>query len=674
MIQMPPVSDEARRLAMVRSLGLAGAAPDTSLTALAALAANVSGAQIGLVCLIDADTVWLVGREGFDRARIGRWDSLCQHLLARPGEALWVPDARLDVRTRDSRYVTGDPGVRFYAGAPLAVNDCVVGSLCVLDRAPRDHDAAMAATLKRVAGACEAELTERHRTSAMRQALAASADALIDCDDDGRVVAWSDGARTLFGFSHEEALGAEITMIIPPEHRERHREGLRRWRASGAARLGRRLELPALRRDGSALDIELWMSVSHEAGRPRLHANIRDISQRRAQERELAAAKGRAEAASQAKSAFLATMSHELRTPLNGVTAGAGLLAASRLDVAQQELVDIVATSAGQLERLIGDILDIARSDAGELKLDPAPVELGRLVDEVIALARLKADEKGLRLELRMPAHARVAVVADAARLKQVLGNLLSNALKFTAQGRVALTVTRRDDLFQMEVQDTGIGFGPEVRETIFERFQQADSTITRRFGGTGLGLAICRDLVQAMGGTITCESRPGTGSVFRIEAPLPPVDVAGAAPQTPPAPDPVSGLRILVVDDNATNRQVAGLILEASSMSVAFAEDGQEALARLAAERFDLILMDMMMPVMDGLEATRRLRTGAAGPAARDTPVIMLTANTLPEHIATAMAAGADLHLAKPITPGGLLGAVGALSMTARPTVAQAV
>ena len=659
-------SEERRRIAMLQSLGLEGDVADQSLEALAALAADIAGTETALVCLIESNRIRIAGSVGFEGVRIDRWEEFSNSALLEPNEILWVPDARADVRFANSRYVVGKPRVRFYAHVPLCVNGCMVGALCVLDPNARPFDGALVSRLRLVGKACAAELAERHRTGALRQALAASADALVDCNADGLVVSWSEGAERLFGFTPEEAVGAEITMIIPEEHREAHRQGMRRWRESGAARLGRRLELPARRHDGSDLDIELWMSVSHDNGEPRIHGNIRDISERRAQTRALAEAVERAEDASQAKTAFLANMSHELRTPLNGVTACAGLLSSSSLTTEQARLVDIISEAGDQLGRLIADILDLARIESGELKLRPSPTDFALLVEGVVELSRLKADEKGIALRLELGLEARDSVLVDALRMKQVLGNLLSNAIKFTEDGEVVLRVTRSGSTFRLEVQDTGIGFGPEVRNVIFDRFQQADPTITRRFGGTGLGLSICRDLVEAMGGALDCRSTPGQGSIFWIDIDLPPVAAPNSAHATEEAEAVVSGTRVLVVDDNATNRQVVGIILETAQIDTAFAENGREALAILSKARFDLILMDMMMPEMDGIEATRRLRAGEAGDHARQTPVIMLTANTLPEHVAQTLAAGADGHLAKPITPVSLLNAV-ALSLSSR-------
>jgi PAS domain S-box-containing protein len=660
MIELPNSESERRRLAMLDSLAMVGGPQEPSLVELAALASDLAGASIGLVSLLDSERLWIIGSHGFSEPQICRWDSFCTHAITRPQEVLWIPDALMDARFASNRYVVGEPNVRFYAGAPLAVNGCVVGVLCVLDKEPRPFDPVVAARLSRIARAAAAELTQRHRANALRQSLVASADGLIECDAHGRIIDWSQGAADLFGHAVDDAIGANINMIVPEAHREGHDVGLARWRASGAARLGRRLELPAVRRDGSTLDVELWMSVSHVEGEARIHANVRDISERKAQARELSAAKADAEAANRAKTAFLANMSHELRTPLNGVSGCAVLLSAEALTGRQAELVEIIRSSSDQLETLIADILDLSRIEEGAVRLVKAPVSLREIVEGAAALCGLKAAEKGVGLGARIDADADHHVMADGGRLKQVLVNLMSNAVKFTDSGHVEIRLQRREDRFRFEVSDTGIGFCDVQRETIFSRFRQADDTITRRFGGTGLGLAIARDLVEAMGGQLDCQSTPGAGSTFWVDIDLPLCegDDAGAEGEDVE----VDGLRILVVDDNETNRRVVELILASAGVETLSAADGLEALTVLHDQRVDVVLMDMMMPVMDGIEATRELRKREQATGRPKTPVIMLTANTLPDHVAMGLAAGANAHLAKPVLPATLFAALGAV------------
>ena len=215
---------------MLRSLGLLPGQRDESLKALASLAANLAEAPIGMVCLLDSDCIFVVGAVGFEPSLIERETSFCSHVLLRPSAPLWIADARDDERFQTSPYVVGPPKVRFYAGVPLRVNGEVVGTLCVLGSEPRARDAGLLARLELVGRACETELAERHRTGAVRHALAASADALVDCDPEGLVTAWSAGAERLFGFTRNEAVGSDITLIIPKAHRANHRDGMRRWR------------------------------------------------------------------------------------------------------------------------------------------------------------------------------------------------------------------------------------------------------------------------------------------------------------------------------------------------------------------------------------------------------------------------------------------------------------
>lgn len=661
MINLPCSADEDHRLAMLATLERFESGRDVVLDELAALARDVSGADIALVSLVHSQEVRFAGSAGFDQPSICRWDSFCNHAIFRPSETLWVEDALADARFFANPFVAGPPHLRFYVGAPIRVNDCVVGTLCVLGPQPLPHDPDLERRLVTLARIAEGVLAERHRTNAMRRALEASGDALIDCDAHGRILTWSDGAETLFGYSRGEAIGRNIDLIVPPEFRDAHRAGMERWRVGGAARLGRRLELPAIRRSGEPLDIELWMSVSQTDAAPQIHANIRDISERKTQARELAVAKAHAEDANRAKTAFLANMSHELRTPLNGVIAAVDMLGHTPLTDHQTELADIVRSSSHQLERLIADVLDLARIESGELNLKPEPVDLRDLIDGVVALCGLKAAEKGVVLSVDIAADADQRVLADPVRLKQVLTNLLSNAVKFTDEGLISLGLSRTEaGRYRFEVRDTGVGFRLEQRDLIFGRFQQADDTVTRRFGGTGLGLAISRDLVAAMDGEMDCAATPGVGAVFWFEIPL------AAAPHAAPAASrdaaDLGSARVLIVDDNPTNRRVAELILHSAGVSTASAENGEIALEYLFSQPFDAVLMDMMMPVMDGVTAVRALRAREADLGLTPTPVAMLTANSLPEHVEACLAAGADRHLAKPITPAALLTAVAAM------------
>jgi signal transduction histidine kinase/ActR/RegA family two-component response regulator len=384
-----------------------------------------------------------------------------------------------------------------------------------------------------------------------------------------------------------------------------------------------------------------------------------DVTERREAGLALKAALADAENANRAKSEFLANMSHEIRTPLNGIVAGADMLGRRDLDARARELVDIIASSSATLERLLSDILDVARMEAGRITIETTDFDLGELIRTTAALARLQADEKGVAMRMAVAPEVDRAYRGDPYRIRQVLLNLLSNAVKFTEKGSVTLSAgPAPDGGVRLSVRDTGIGFKPEMKEQLFGRFHQADGSITRRFGGTGLGMTISRQLTELMGGALDAEGREGEGATFWFDLPLPPAQGQVEAEAGPDIEAPDRPLRILLADDHPTNRKVVELMLEGLA-EVVSVEDGAQAVQALSEGGYDVVLMDMQMPVMDGLEATRRIRDGQGGAVSAAVPVIMLTANALPEHVAASRAAGADRHLEKPVTLATLLEAL---------------
>ena len=406
-------------------------------------------------------------------------------------------------------------------------------------------------------------------------------------------------------------------------------------------------------------------AVRDENGRIlRVIGVMRNIDTQKRAELELTKAKDEAEAANKAKSEFLANMSHEIRTPLNGVMGIAGALAKTPLVGQQAEMVQLIETSAQTLEALLTDILDLARIEAGRLEIRPEPFDMVTSVNACAALFQASAAAKDLALKVEIDAYAQGAFDGDAPRIRQILSNLLGNAVKFTGQGEVKLAVkARRDETtthLEFEVSDTGIGFDEETRARLFGRFQQADGSITRQYGGTGLGLAISRSLAEAMGGDLSAESVPGKGSTFKLTLELPRrssgIEMWGEHHDDADQDADLEAMRVLLAEDHPTNRRVVELILGAAGVDLTSVENGAEAVDMAARSRFDLILMDMQMPVMDGLTAIRAIRRREGRTNASPTPIYTLTANAMPEHAQASAAAGADGHITKPITADGLL------------------
>jgi len=386
-----------------------------------------------------------------------------------------------------------------------------------------------------------------------------------------------------------------------------------------------------------------------------------DVTDQRETARILAEARDAAEAANRAKSQFLANMSHEIRTPLNGVLGIADVLVASGLSAKQQELVSVIKTSGDMLNALLSDILDVARVEAGMAELRPEPTSLSDLAQSVVALYAPQAEQKGLGIWLEMAAGAGARVSCDGMRLRQVLGNLVSNAVKFTDAGQAVIRLSRDGDKVTFQVRDTGVGFDEEVKAELLGAFHQADDSSTRRHGGAGLGLAICRDYVGLMGGTLDCASRPGEGSTFTFTLDMPVLqDDEDTGPHALATDTRGDGpFRVLVVDDNDINRQVLGLILDSAGIEHAEVVNGAEAVDAAKTGNFDAILMDIQMPVMDGLEATRLIREWEADAGRRRMPILIVSANGLQEHVDAGKAAGADGHLNKPVSVPQLLGAL---------------
>jgi two-component system, sensor histidine kinase len=528
-----------------------------------------------------------------------------------------------------------------------------------------------------------------------------SLDLLVIRDIDGRVLKASRSWFAKLGHRPEDMEGEPLLRLVHPDDMPDTQESVLEVE-------NRRDDDPVLgftnryrHIDGHYLTLE-WRA--QRLG-DRIYGVARDVTERVAADRALVEAKAAAEAANRAKTDFLANISHEIRTPLNGVIGIVDALARTPLSPDQAEMIGLIRDSGATLERLVSDFLDVAKIEAGQLELEHQPFDLDQTLRSCIEIMRHRAEEKGLALRVEgLEAAGRETggrYHGDGTRIGQVIGNLLSNAIKFTETGAVTLRVRAEaarafsDEVdagsspenalkqdsrafhrsswigkcssdqtaLTFEIEDTGIGFDADHAAGLFGRFHQADASISRRFGGTGLGLSICRSLVEMMGGEISAASTPGAGSRFTVSLRLPlapaeqaddPRDVLAAPIENDGAP-----LRVLLVEDHPTNQRVAQLILATQGARVVTVNDGLEAIDAFQAATFDVVLMDMQMPRMDGLAATRALRALEAQSGAARTPIIMLSANALTGHREQTLEAGADLHVAKPITAANLLAGI---------------
>jgi PAS domain S-box-containing protein len=489
-------------------------------------------------------------------------------------------------------------------------------------------------------------------------------DMIVRAAPDGTRFYVSGAARTMVGFEPEELLGGNVLDLIHPDDVER-------VRMTAPASTGGTKSLVTYRarhKDGHYVWVELARRVvlDPETGEPvELICAARDISRRKEAEAALAAAKDEAERANLAKSAFLANVSHEIRTPMHGVIGMTDLLLHTALDAQQREYTGVIRDSADSLLTIINDILDISKLEAGRLVLEAIDFDLKKLVEETVGLMAPKAGEKGLVLSHEVDERLSVPLLGDPTRLRQIVLNLIGNAIKFTPRGRVTVEASCTEQrqgiaALRVEVADTGSGIPPEAAARLFTKFTQADETIARRFGGTGLGLAICKQLVEAMGGEIGVSSRVGGGSRFWFTLNLP-VAAETAAKQnraTAAAPSSaarsVRGKRILLAEDMEINRIIAAEILKAAGCHVDAVSDGRDAVAAVQRQRYDLVLMDANMPGLDGIEATRRIR-GLDPPKSR-VPIVALSADAVEGAREKYLAAGMDDFLSKPFDRAQLL------------------
>lgn len=496
-------------------------------------------------------------------------------------------------------------------------------------------------------------------------------EAIVVADSKGKIVQCNEATAAIFGYSMEALMGQRVNLLMPAAENEQHDQYMQTYLATGRKKLMNQPRVMRGRRhDGSMFPVRLTISETHLDNEHFFVGVMQDFTAIQSAQDLLIEAKDKAEQANRMRGEFLANMSHEIRTPTNGIVGMTELALETTSPDLQKEYLTLARDSANHLLQIINEILDFSKIEAKALELELLEVSPAQLIRHTVRSLEQLARVKGVALLLETADDIPELVWMDPVRMRQVLTNLIGNAIKFTDQGSVTVKTevfSKIDDqtvLLRISIIDTGIGFDPERTEALFSPFTQADGSVTRSFGGTGLGLAITRSLLQLMGGYITAEGHPGKGASFVATLPVKKISPSSVQALSVTPSDKSAALSpaiagaptwsVLLVEDHEINRKLAEIMLQRMGYRYAIAADGQEALDRLAEERFDVVLMDVMMPVMDGVTALRQLRIQEATTGHR-TPVLMVTAHAMTGDKERFIAAGADGYVSKPMSQAAL-------------------
>ena len=712
MIAPPPPYDEDKRLAATRGLHVLDTPPEERFDRITRLATELFSVPTAFVSLVDEGRVWFKSRRGMDQPEVPRAASFCAHAILNPGAPLVVADASRDERFHDNPLVAAGPKFRFYAGHPiLSPEGYPLGTFSIVDREGHAFSEEQRAALRDLAKMAEAELTTAELNQALHRLRAAEenyrgifenvAEGIFQIDPEGRYLNANPSAARVYGYDApaqfvEETADFGRALQVLPDRRD---EMLRLLRSEGRVT---NFESEIHRRGGASV----WICESIHAVRDALgrclyyEGTVHDITSQRYAAAAQAQARDEALKTAQIKSDFLSMMSHEIRTPMHGIIGMTGLLLNTEMKPEQEELVRLIASCGDNLLSLINNALDFSKIEAGCLELDNQPFALRPCLKEVVDLLSVQAVGKGLTLACEVDPRIPEVLVSDVTRVRQILFNLISNSMKFTpAGGRVDVVVTGHQLnesvenhghvgaidpwMFHFTVRDTGEGIPEEKLHRLFRPFSQVDASTSRKHGGTGLGLAICHRLCEMLGGAIWLESEPGMGSNFEFtvkaaavpnSSDLKAADEPPAAPMVLPAlslgltgasapadaapvpPLPAAGnearptpLRILIAEDNPVNQRVALGLLKQIGYTATLTNDGSEAVRALEAAEYDVVLMDIQMPEMDGLEATREIRRRwPDGP--RRPYIIAMTANAMTGDREKCLDAGMDEYISKPV------------------------
>jgi signal transduction histidine kinase/CheY-like chemotaxis protein len=616
------------------------------------------------VVLVDGSMQWRANEASSEHTETDPASAI----VAATGEPLWVADLHHDARFSRHPSVRSTGGLRFYAGAPVQVDGRTLGALAVYGRRPMPFDQDLADRLQDLADSAATEYrmlaSRRERDDLLihmkkteeqfRFAIESFGLYIYDLDYVAETLVKTGIEQTFYTENREYAdLRDNLRAVVHPEDLPAIEESWRRHREEGVTQ---RAEW-RINRSDKLIWVESTAEHTYDAEGKLIRriGTMRDITERKLFEGEMAEAKAAAEDANVAKSAFLATMSHEIRTPLNGVLGMAQAMAADDLSDIQHDRLDVIRQSGESLLAILNDILDLSKIEAGKLEIEEIDFDLAEIARGAYATFTALANKKGLSFALDID-KARGVYRGDPTRMRQVLYNLISNALKFTESGEIRVNARYDRKTLVMSVSDTGIGMSNSVVDSLFTKFTQADASTTRRFGGTGLGLAICKQLAEIMGGSISVQSAEGKGTTFTVKVPLKRtgsgkvVNLVETQIVTEAQEPQALEIRVLAAEDNTVNQLVLKTLLHQIGVDPVVVENGALAVEAWESGEWDVILMDVQMPIMDGPTATRAIRAKEAASGRPRTPIVALTANAMSHQIAEYLACGMDGHVTKPI------------------------